>query len=439
MNKLYWILAMATMIFSSCQTNDNYSSFSKEQIIVSTDITNFWKAYDAVSSTEDTIKQMYFLKSMFLENASKGQKKMMEVRGYTPEEYLKTIKERSEFWNSLRKNTENLEPFNDKLREGVDKLSAIYPDLKHSTIYYTIGNHRSPGTGVDSMILLGTEFALGDSTTNVLELPEYNQSYYDINPINHLSFLGVHEYVHTQQSPMVHNLLSLTLYEGIAEFVAIKATGQESPWKAFVYGPKNEKRIKQKFEEDMFMPNVISNWLWNSPNNEFQTRDLSYFVGYQIASKYYDASEDKKAALKKLIELDYSSESEVEDLVDSAQYLSKPLSELYQEFERNRPIVLGIKQFKNKSQDVSPDITEITLEFSKPLNGYNTGVDFGDLGRDAFPKGTLEKRYWSKGNKFWTMPVELEPNKRYQVLISNNFRTKEGIPLKPYLIEFKTK
>jgi len=114
-----------------------------------------------------------------------------------------------------------------------------------------MGNHRSPGTGVDSMVLFGTEFALGDSTTITSELPEYNQNYYKINPVKHLAFLSAHEYVHTQQNSMVHNLLSLTLYEGIAEFVAIKATGEKSPWKAMTYGPQNEVRIKQRFEEDM--------------------------------------------------------------------------------------------------------------------------------------------------------------------------------------------
>jgi len=100
--------------------------------------------------------------------------------------------------------------------------------------------------------------------------------------------------------------------------------------------------------------------------------------------------------------------------------------------------VVGIVQFKNFSQQVSPKIKEITVEFSESLNGHNTGVDFGDDGQDAFPKGTLNGRRWAEDNKSWTIPVALEPNKKYQLLISNNFRTEDGIPLKPYLLEFNT-
>ncbi|WP_157691851.1 hypothetical protein [Polaribacter sp. KT25b] len=47
-------------------------------------------------------------------------------------------------------------------------------------------------------------------------------------------------------------------------------------------------------------------------------------------------------------------------------------------------------------------------------------------------------RNWGKDNTSWTIPVNLEPNKEYQIFITTNFRTEENIPLKSYLIEFKT-
>lgn len=106
--------------------------------------------------------------------------------------------------------------------------------------------------------------------------------------------------------------------------------------------------------------------------------------------------------------------------------------------EANLPTVVGLKPFENNSLDVSPDVKEITVVFSRPLNGRNTGVDYGDLGEEAFPKGPMGGRYWSEDFTSWTLPVELEPNKTYQIYISNNFRTADGLPLKPFLIEFKT-
>ena len=188
----------------------------------------------------------------------------------------------------------------------------------------------------------------------------------------------------------------------------------------------------------MFYYNNLYKWLDGNAPNEFGMRDLGYYVGYQICENYYNQADNKENAIKTMIELDYTNESEVENFINKANYFSKSLDSLYQTFESKRPTVIRIKQFENNSQNVDPKTKEITIEFSQALNGHNTGVDFGELGQDAFPKGTLSERKWTADNKSWTIPVELEPNKVYQIFISNNFRTQESIPLKSYLIEFKT-
>jgi len=417
---------------------DKQSEFTDDLEFVTSDVTNFYTAFDAITEETDTARYADILSAEFIDRASIGQARMIEARRYTPEGFISSMTSRPKFWSSLRENASNVESYIADIKNGIKKLHVIYPHLDHSTIYFTVGNHRSPGTGVDSMVLIGCEFALGDTTTIIGELPAYNQDYYGINPIDQLQFLSVHEYVHTQQMPMVHNLLSLTLYEGIAEFIAIKATGRQSPWKAFTYGPKNEQRILEKFELDKFKSGSTFQWLWNSPQNEFKTSDLGYFVGHQIASRYYDAAADKKEAIKNLIELDYNDEAEVEALVNSTGIFSATLDVLYDDYDSRRPTVTRIKQFDNNSQAVDPSINEITVEFSEPLNGYNTGLDYGDLGEAYFPKNDVTKRYWSQDGTSWTMPVELEPNRHYQILISSNFRAADGVNLKPYLIDFRT-
>jgi len=282
---------------------------------------------------------------------------------------------------------------------------------------------------------------MADSATVTSEFPDglsHLIPHFKTNPKDHLVFLNVHEYVHTQQNPRVFNILSLVIYEGVAEFVASKALEISSPNPQIKFGKENEKGIRAVFEREMFYPNNLYKWLDGSAPNEFGMRDLGYYVGYQICENYYNQAENKNEAVQTMIELDYSNESEVEEFIEKYGYFSAPLDDLYKTFESNRPTVNLIKQFENKSQNVSLQIKEITIEFSKPLNGQNTGVDFGDLGEEAFPKGTHQGRNWAEDNTTWTIPVELEPNKNYQILISNNFRTEDGIPIKPYLIEFKT-
>ncbi|MFV0175796.1 Ig-like domain-containing protein [Empedobacter falsenii] len=184
--------------------------------------------------------------------------------------------------------------------------------------------------------------------------------------------------------------------------------------------------------------NNLYKWLWGDSPNEFGVRDLGYYIGYQIAENYYNQAENKKYAIKELIELDYANNTVIEDYVTKSNYFSKSLEELQKDFESKRPTVLGIKQFNNYSKNVDPKTKEITINFSEPLNGFNTGVDYGELGEVAFSKSDFKKRYWSNDNKSWTIQVELEPNKKYQILISSNFRNMNNYPLKNYLIEFET-
>ena len=439
MKNLTFLIATLTLIFS-CQNNSNDSiqKFVSEQKIISQDITHFWQAYDKISSTTDSLQQLEYFQTLFLDKASPGQQRMIEARNYSAEEYLNSIRSYPQFWNSIRKNTENLSGYNEAILSGLKQFTEVYPNLEPAHIYYTVGAHRSPGTGVDSMVLIGTEYALGDTTINVSELPEGRQNYYKINPTDHLSFLTVHEYVHTQQKPMVHNLLSLALYEGIAEFVAIKATGQASPWKAFDYGPKNEEKIRKRFEEDMFKPDKIFSWLWNSADNEFETRDLGYFVGYQIADKYYDLASDKQQAIKTLIELDYNDEDAVEKVVDTTGYFSQSLEDLYADYQNKKPRIVKVEPNIDDQKMVDANTKEITLHFSEPMDIRRRGFDFGPLGEDHVLR-VQSIVGWTEDKKAITFGVKLEPGKHYQSTITAAFRSEDGYPLQPYLLELKTR
>jgi hypothetical protein len=300
---------------------------------------------------------------------------------------------------------------------------------------------RTGGTYLDSLVLIGSEMAMADKNTVASELPEGiregRQTYFNQNPIDDLVFLAVQEFVHTQQKPFVHNLLSYCIHEGVGDFVSYKALNIEPNLPAIIYGKQNE-TVREKFETEMFYNNNQNKWLWSDAPNEFGVRDLGYYIGYQICENYYNQAKEKNEAIKTMIELDYENESDIENFVHKSNFFSASLDELYQNFENKRPSVIGIKQFKNNSDNVSPRINQITVEFSEPLNGINTGLDVGPLGKDYLPKISPNNRVFSKDNKTWTINVELEPNKQYQIQLENNFRTNDWIPLKPYLIEFKT-
>lgn len=424
------ILALVSIITTLC--------YGQKQAFVTTDIDNFWKAYNKITATTDSIEQYRFLNELYLDKASAGLKSLIEVRNYTDKEYIDAIRAYPQFWKSIKPNTINTKKLFPSIQSDINKLKQVYPGLKPATIYFSVGAFRTNGTIQGNQVLIGSELALADNKTIIDELPAWRKPFYkEYNPVNNLSLLCTHEYIHTQQKPLVENLLSMTLYEGVAEFISCLATGRRSASPAIEFGKANRQLVISRFVEDLFTMSNNYNWLWGENRNELKVRDLGYYVGYEISERYYNLSKDKAKAVKELIELDYTNEQEVERIIDAVRLLPKTLEQLYQDYEKSRPVVIALTPFENGSQTVSPGLTKITVSFSEPLNGYNTGIDFGPLGEDHCPK-ISPNRVWSVDGKSWTFEANLKPDLHYQILISNNFRKQNGTRLKPYLIDFKT-
>ena len=122
--------------------------------------------------------------------------------------------------------------------------------------------------------------------------------------------------------------------------------------------------MKKAFEKEMFY-NYTFNWLWSNYPNQFEIRDLGYFVGYEMAETYFDQQEDKNAAIKTLIELDYDNTTAIDSFIDELKYFSKPIAQLRKEDEGSRPKVVSVLQIQNESQSVNPNTKQITFTFSE--------------------------------------------------------------------------
>jgi hypothetical protein len=415
-------------------------SFGQNKIqFITTDIDNFWFAYEKINSTKDSVLQLKLLKELYIDKGTQGLKNLIEARNYTDVEFIDWITKYPIFWNTLKPKTLFRNDVIPKIESNIEKLKNVYKDLKYYPIYFSVGAFRTNGTILNNSVLLGAEMTLADSLTIITEFPLWRQAYYkEYNPRNYLPFLCTHEYVHTQQKEMVFNLLSQCLYEGVAEFITCKATDTKSFLPAIEYGKKNLKKVVDKFTFDMFTQHRNDNWLWGENRNDLKIRDLGYFIGYEICERYYNLSSNKQKAIKDLIELDYTNEKEVERIIEMTKLLPKTIDNLYKDFQNRRPTVVSISQFKNGSKKVNPNLQKITINFSQSLLKGPTSVDYGPLGKKYFPKISIENRKFSEDGKSWTIEVELEPNKRYQILIQNNFQLADGVGLKEFLIDFTT-
>lgn len=413
------------------------------QKIISDDIINFWKAYDKVIIEKDSVKQISLIKDLYINKATPGLNGIMKARNYSAEEYVFAINQYPKFWKSIRTNTLKSNQFSKEIQNGIGKLKTIYPVLKPVDTYFEIGILRTGGTTIDGMLLIGSEVALADQSVITEEFDKrypHLRSYFNTNPINDVVFLNVHEYIHTQQKETIGNtLLSQTIMEGVAEFLAEIALNEKSPNPQIAFGYKNEEKIKREFEKEMFSSNIY-NWLMNTPDNQFRMRDLGYFVGYAICKKYYEQSSDKKSAVKEMIQLDYNNESDLMNFVDRSKYFPKLLKLYKMEFEENQPKVLSVSPIKNGSKNIKPGIIQYSINFSQEMDTNFRRFDYGSLGETAIYK--FKKLIgWSNNNQTLTLEIEVEPNKKYQVLIADGakgFKNKQGIVIKPYLFEFET-
>jgi hypothetical protein len=118
--------------------------------------------------------------------------------------------------------------------------------------------------------------------------------------------------------------------------------------------------------------------------------------------------------------------------------LSRRIATKAAKFEALLPAVASISPFANGAQDVSPTLTQLTINFDRPLDpagGYS--INFGPGGRERFP---IEKVIgFDATGKSVTVQVKLQPDREYEfVLTGRSFRTKDGYPLRPYTVTFKT-
>ncbi len=433
MNRLSTLFIVSLFLFS-CKGEKQL-----HQNIVTSDIYNFWEAYDKIKTTEDTTLQMKYLKELYLDKGTVGLAGIMKARNYQPEEYLNAIRNYPKYWASIRESTLSADEYASEIQTSIEKFKELYPLRNPAKVYFEIGVFRTGGTSIDSLVIIGAELAMADSSTDVSELPEslnYVKDYLQTKSEFDLAFTNVHEFVHSQQNYIGgYDLLSQSIFEGLAEFVAEIAMGKSSNQTSLKYGKANEEKVKARFVEEMFSPSW-HNWIWNDTENIFKTRDLGYFMGYAIVSKYYKEAEDKKGAIKEMIELDFSNPEAIENFVQKTGYFSEPISSYRNQFEKNKPTVISLEEIENKSNLVNPNLKQFTVNFSQPMDKRFRSTGYGEKGEDYFPKVT--KITFSEDGTKAVYELELEPNKEYQFIINEGYLTLRGIPLVSYEVSFKT-
>ncbi len=279
MYKQMLTLAVCFSTASFCFGQTGFSTNPDSSTFLTSDIENFWNAFDDFQkdSSVNTFAKKY------LDIGSKG------VIGFTPyriqnaEHLFATVKQKRSDYLSVRENTFKIKEKEKQCRSTFYALKYWYPEARFPPVYFVIGAYNSGGTFNEDGLFIGAEMQ---------------------TDINNIPYIVAHELIHFQQKNWMDNptLLQQSIIEGSADFLGELISGVNSNKAAKEYGDKNEDRLCKEFVSKMDSTSY-TDWLYGVSGKDDRPNDLGYWMGYQIAARYFANEPDKKKAVRDIIDI----------------------------------------------------------------------------------------------------------------------------------------
>jgi hypothetical protein len=298
-NSIFPIQQMAK-IEAGIKTNRSKIEMPSSINIVTDDIDNFWKLYPAINDS-DAVNT--FLND-YIGKGSAGLKTFYQIRmNSNLQNFIEKVRARQSYYSSIESVSKQFKAMHPQFVMAAKKLEVLYPESVFPPIYFLIGNLNNVGTADGySGLLIGTEHLCNNSHADTSQLTTNDKLVlFDTS----LTIpLIVHEYVHFQQKyKQEQTLLEYSIMEGVADFITHLITGKYTNPEVYKYGFANEQAIWKNFSVEMEGENT-DNWLFNTYNSKTgYPGNLGYFVGFRICESYYLRSDNKKNAVKELLEI----------------------------------------------------------------------------------------------------------------------------------------
>ena len=283
------ILLLTVVISSSGQTSDP----NKTQI-VTTDIDNFWKAFD----DQDTPTDADAINTIYIQAGSPGLKAFLNGRIGSANNLATVINAHPDYYKSIKSSTLKVQDFKVDIIKSFVRFKEIYPKATFPTVYFVIGALNSGGTSSDDGLIIGAEmYGLTDLTPKG-ELSDWLKTV--LRSVDAVPHIVAHELIHFNQTYDGGSLLFACLKEGSADFIAELISGRHINEHVHEFANPIEGQLWAEFQERMNKKDY-SGWLYSSSKG--RPNDLGYWIGYKICKAYYDKSADKQAAIADILHI----------------------------------------------------------------------------------------------------------------------------------------
>lgn len=275
-----------------------------EAKIFTSDIDNFWRAYNEATPQNDSIVYRDF----YLERGSPGLKGFSKLKIANPTYLAIRVENRAKYYASIRSSTLAIRTKEEKIRESFMKLKELYPDAVFPDVYFLIGPMNAGGIATEQGLVIGAEIFSKAPSSPLDELNAWEAN--AVKPAEKIPGVVVHELVHFQQRTLssAGTLLAWSIGEGIADFLAELIAGCRINELQHEYGDRHEAELWQEFKQVMNGKD-LSMWLYNggkvpsSGKPGERPADLGNYFGHRICQAYYERASDKKQAIKDMLEV----------------------------------------------------------------------------------------------------------------------------------------
>jgi hypothetical protein len=296
-----------------------YSDDPLKAQLITTDVHNFWQAYDQVQ--KDTSQRSQIYRDSYLAKATPGLQDYYEYKIRSLNNLVKTHRKMPQFYASIRPNTLTVDKQKKQMVDSFVKFKSLYPDAKFPDVYFVIGCFSSGGTSTNNGLIIGLDQNCRTDAIPTSELTLWQKN--NFSNLDGLPYIVAHELIHFQQDHLAQDttLLRAALVEGMADFLGELIAGKTANPRLAAFAKGREKQIWADFKKEMYLKRA-SNWIANS-NQETAEKpaDLGYWVGYVICKAYYDEAADKKQAVHDILHIkDYNKfleKSKVEEKISA--------------------------------------------------------------------------------------------------------------------------
>ena len=267
---------------------------------VTSDIANFWKAYDKAMAATPGGQAAIFQRE-YIDPGTVGLRDWVSRGRLKANVLLKTIDSHKEFYKAIRSLTTDIERQYAPTIAALRRFKELYTEAIFPDVYFVIGQLQSGGTSSGNGLLMGAEMFTRATETPTSELSGWEKG--AIMQQSEIPALVAHEFVHFQQRYSgLGSALCSCLQEGSADFLGKLTSGRliTRMEETHFWANARERELWQEFQKDMDGKGV-SRWLYGSSGENGRPVDLGYWIGFKISEAYYNNAADKKQAVRDIL------------------------------------------------------------------------------------------------------------------------------------------